>query len=90
MFCCAYVLASQKNDQLYIGYTTNLKRRLTEHNNGLNRSTRPYRPWNLAYYEAHLNVKDAQRREKCLKTTQGSRALCRMLREQFVSSRQRG
>ncbi|MBU1255396.1 GIY-YIG nuclease family protein, partial [Patescibacteria group bacterium] len=63
-----YVLQSKKNKNLYVGYTKDLRKRLIEHNQGLNKSTKPYRPWELIYYEACLNKKDTKRREKYLKT----------------------
>lgn len=78
-----YILQGIKNGNLYIGYTTDLKRRLKEHNQGLNKSTKPYRPWKLIYYEACLNELDAKRREKYLKKTQGQRLLKRRLKEYF-------
>ncbi|MFA4890361.1 MAG: GIY-YIG nuclease family protein [Candidatus Paceibacterota bacterium] len=78
-----YVLQSLKNGNLYIGYTTDLKRRLKEHNQGLSRSTKPYKPWKLIYYEACLNEKDAKRREGYLKKTQGQRLMRRRLKEYF-------
>jgi len=78
-----YILQSIKNDNLYTGYTADLKKRLKEHNQGLNKSTKSYRPWKLIYYEACLNEKDAKRREGYLKTTQGQRLLKRRLKEYF-------
>lgn len=78
-----YVLRSLKNGQLYIGYTEDLKKRVKEHNCGLNLSTKRYLPWQLIYYEACINKKDARRREKYLKTTQGNRLLKRRLKEYF-------
>lgn len=78
-----YVLQSIKDGNLYIGYTTDLRKRLKEHNQGLNKSTKPYIPWRLIYYEACLNEKDAKRREQYLKKTQGQRLLKRRLKEYF-------
>ncbi|OGY46738.1 MAG: excinuclease ABC subunit C [Candidatus Buchananbacteria bacterium RIFCSPLOWO2_01_FULL_46_12] len=82
-----YVLQSLKNKMLYIGYTTNLEKRFKEHNDGLNQSTKPYRPWKLIYYEACLNEKDAKRREGYLKKTQGQRLLKRRLKEYFYQDK---
>lgn len=87
MFYYVYVLQSIKNNSLYIGYTTNLKKRLQEHNRGVNFSTKPYRPWRLIHYEAYRNEDDAKRREKYLKTSQGSRLLKRMLKEYFYHNK---
>jgi putative endonuclease len=65
---------------MYVGKTTDLKRRVEEHNAGQNISTKPYRPWKIIFYEAYINRDDANRREKYLKTTQGRQALRRMLK----------
>lgn len=81
-----YILQSQVKDRLYIGMTTNLKRRVSEHNAGQNVSTKACRPWELIFYEAYLNKKDAGRREKYLKTTQGHQAIRRMLQEHFSNN----
>ncbi len=87
MFYYVYVLQSLKNDTLYIGFTENLKKRFQEHNRGLNFSTKTFKPWKLIHYEAYLNEKDARRREKYLKTSQGSRLLKRMLKEYFYNNK---
>ncbi len=83
MFCYVYLLRSLVNQSLYIGFTHDLRKRVTEHNDRSNRSTKAYVPWELIYYEAHRDEKDARRREKYLKTSAGDQALKRMLREQF-------
>ena len=75
-----YVYLLQSNTRLYIGQTTDLKRRFAEHNAGQSKSTKPYRPWTLIFYEAYCNQTDAKRREKYLKTTQGRQAIRRMLK----------
>jgi len=86
MFYYTYILKSAKNSNLYIGYTNNLVKRIKEHNQGLNTSTKPYLPWKLIYYEACLNSEDAMRRESYFKTTQGRRLLKRRLKEYFYNS----
>ena len=70
-----YVLRSLKDGKFYTGLTTNLKRRLAEHNEGITKSTKYRKPFELMYYEACRNYKDAIRREKYLKTTYGKRYL---------------
>jgi putative endonuclease len=82
-----YILANDKNEELYTGFTTDLKRRISEHNHGLNFSTKPDKPWHLVYYEACTNEKDALRRERYLKTTQGERLLKRRLKEYLYERR---
>ncbi len=62
-----YILQSVKTKRFYVGYTSDLKRRLAEHNSSKSGYTKRYRPWRLIYYEAFLSKQDAQEREKQLK-----------------------
>ena len=76
-----YVLQSLKNpDWLYKGSTSDLKKRVNEHNHGKNFSTAPYAPFKLIYYEAYLLKADAEAREKYLKTSIGKRVIKKQLR----------
>ena len=79
-FYYVYVLVSLKDNKRYVGYTADLRKRLTEHNLGKNFSTAYRRPFKLIYYEACLSQKDAIRREHYLKTTGGRRFLAKRLR----------
>lgn len=81
VFYYVYVLESLQDNKRYIGYTNNLKRRLTEHNKGLNFSTKFKLPFKLIYFEGCLNINDAKRRESYFKTTQGRRFLGLRLKE---------
>ena len=68
-----YVLQSNKDRNFYTGWTNDLRKRLLEHNSGNVFSTKSRKPFKLIYYEACLNRKDAQKREKYLKTAWGKR-----------------
>jgi len=70
-----YVLQSQKDGKLYVGWTVDLTERFKEHRVGLVKSTKSRRPWQLIYYEACLEETDAINREKQLKTGFGRRYL---------------
>ena len=76
-----YVLISKKDLNLYIGYTSNLEKRVSQHNKGENKSTKSRRPLELIYFEGHRNQQDALRREAYFKTSSGKRTLNLMLRE---------
>ena len=76
-----YVLQSLKDKKLYIGYTADLKRRMIEHKTGGSISTKKRLPLLLIFYEAFSNERDARRREKYFKTTQGKKGLKLVLRE---------
>jgi len=59
-----YVLQSQKKlNWFYKGSTSDLRKRLVEHNKGDTSSNKPYLPLKLVYYEAYLNKKSAIERE---------------------------
>ncbi len=61
------------NGDIYTGSTSDLKLRIPEHKSGKVKSTSKYLPCVLIGYEAYLKKKDALRREKYLKTTEGKR-----------------
>jgi putative endonuclease len=63
-----YVLKSEKDNELYIGFCSDLKKRLREHNKGLVFSTKDRCPLRLVYYEACCDKNKAIEREKSLKT----------------------
>lgn len=62
-----YILKSKEDDKLYIGSTSNLSKRLKEHNDGKVKSTGYRRPLELIYYEAYKEEKIARKREHLLK-----------------------
>jgi putative endonuclease len=72
-----------KNHQFYTGFSSDLKRRLSEHKNGRVKFTRNRLPVKLIHYEAYLHKEDAQRREKYLKTTEGKKFLRNQLKSLF-------
>lgn len=80
MFFYVYVLESLKNKTRYVGYTSDLRKRIKEHNSGRNISTKSGRPWKIIYSEVCLNMEDAKRREKYFKVTGGRRFLAKRLR----------
>jgi len=70
-----YVLKSDKDNKLYIGFTADIERRLKGHNSGNVVSTKNRRPFKLIYYEACANKRKAVDREKYFKTGFGRRFL---------------
>src|SRR5205807_6058705 len=63
-----YLLHSTKDNGFYIGFSTDLKRRLSEHTRGASFATKSRGPWKLIYYEAYTEREDAEGREKFLKS----------------------
>ena len=62
-----YLLKSEYNGSLCIGFAPDLRERFYKHNQGLVRSTKRFMPWRLVYYEAYVAKQDAVMREKQLK-----------------------
>lgn len=63
-----YLIQNNLSKDKYIGYTTNLKRRLIEHNKNKTESTfRKKGEWVYVYVEIYRSEKDARIREQKLK-----------------------
>ncbi len=76
---CIYVLFSEKDHLLYIGYSAHLETRIETHNAGGNKSTAHRRPLKLIFCEFYLFEEDARKREMYFKTTMGKKAIRYML-----------
>lgn len=70
-----YVLMSLRTGGWYIGSTRDLRKRISSHNYGDNKSTKSALPWKIIYSEFGLNREDARAREKYLKSGMGRRYL---------------
>jgi putative endonuclease len=80
-----YVLRSKRDGKFYTGYTSDLENRIEKHNRGQIESTKMRKPFELIYFEACSDEKDAIRREKYLKTSWGKRYIRSRLRN-FLGS----
>ncbi len=74
-----YIIQSEKDKGYYVGCSSNLNRRLKEHNLGQNLSTINRRPWKLVYGEEYDNSKEAFSREKQIKSYKGGNGLKKLL-----------
>ncbi len=63
-----YILQSERTPKCYIGSTGDIAQRLRQHNAGMSKSTRPNRPWALAYSEEFETRSAAVRRESQIKS----------------------
>ena len=67
-----YVLQSEADpDRFYVGLTTDLRRRLEEHNAGKSIHTNKYVPWKLVTYTAFAEGEKAEKFERYLKSGSG-------------------
>ncbi|MDP3954250.1 MAG: GIY-YIG nuclease family protein [bacterium] len=77
-----YIIKSKKDDNLYIGYTDNLVRRIKEHNSGLVASTKSRSPFYPVYCEIYASKAEALKREHNLKLRSKAWAqLCLRIKE---------
>ena len=74
-----YVLKSIKDGRLYKGQTSNLNKRLKQHNRGENKSTKGFMPWELVYFETFQTREEAVLREKYFKSGSGREFLKKKL-----------
>lgn len=74
-----YALKSEKVDWIYVGFTSDLERRLNEHNSEKSKSTKAYAPFKLVYSEMVGSRTAARCREKQLKSSAGKRFIRSLL-----------
>ncbi|OFZ53300.1 MAG: endonuclease [Bacteroidetes bacterium RIFCSPHIGHO2_02_FULL_44_7] len=73
-----YVLKSSATEKSYVGMTTDINRRLKEHNAGKHFYTRRHIPWVVVRTESLPGREEARARERYLKSAAGRRFLERV------------
>ena len=75
-----YLIRSDSHPkQSYVGYSTDLRKRLHYHNQGDSPHTAKYRPWSLAFYAAFPTKTKALEFETYLKTHSGKAFIAKRL-----------
>ena len=69
-----YILFSISLKKYYIGHTENIENRLKRHNNGLVKSTKNGKPWQLVIVENYKTKNEAYIREMQIKSYKGGEA----------------
>ena len=71
-----YALRSLVDNRIYVGFTSDLERRLKEHNSGKTQSTKGCRPWELFFTEEITGTTaEARGKEKYYKSGVGKEML---------------
>ena len=70
-----YAISSKIRRYIYVGLTNNIIRRFYDHNNGYNKTTKPYKPFILIYSKEFNSRDDAREHEKYLKSGSGKEFL---------------
>lgn len=71
MFYVYIIQSIEQPNQIYTGFTEDLKYRIEEHNTGRSPHTSKFAPWKLIHYSAFEEKKTALNFEKYLKTASG-------------------
>jgi putative endonuclease len=78
-----YAISSLERNYIYVGLTNNIERRLSEHNTGKNKTTKPYSPFIIIYSEECSNRIEARIKEKYFKSGIGKEKL-RIIRDNYL------
>ncbi len=78
-----YIIQSEKTDKYYIGYTSNLEKRLHYHNSGKNKSTKASAPWKLISSESFGTKREAWLRERRIKSYKGGEAFKKLVNQKW-------
>jgi predicted GIY-YIG superfamily endonuclease len=75
-----YIIRSIEHpEKIYVGWTKDLKKRVSKHNGGGSSYTAKYKPWKLLYYSAFISREKAYKFEKYLKSSSGKAFLRKRL-----------
>lgn len=80
---CVYAISSLSRSYIYVGLTHDLNQRISQHNSGSNKTTRPYIPFELIHFESFATRAEARKREKYLKSGVGKEFLKALLRNKI-------
>jgi putative endonuclease len=82
-----YIPYSQKYNQIYVGFTSDLPNRFLSHNELATKGhTVKYRPWVIAHTEQYQTKPEAVKREAQLKTANGRAFAWNIVRQKFGNS----
>ena len=62
-----YIIYSAKLDRYYVGYTSDIQIRISQHNSGLSSYTSTATDWKVLYTEQYLSRDEAHKRELSIK-----------------------
>jgi putative endonuclease len=78
MMYFVYAIQNQKDGRIYVGLTSDVEKRLIEHNKGKTKSTKFYIPRKIIYFEECNTRIEARNREKYWKSGIGKEKLKKM------------
>lgn len=79
-----YIIKSAKSGRYYIGSTSDIERRLSEHNRGQTKSTVNHTPWNLLFCKLFTDISVAHKLERRLKKMKSRKIIEQIIADQEV------
>lgn len=79
-----YIIESERSGMWYYGHSENVEKRLVEHNNNQNKSTRKKGPWKLIFERSFDSKLEANRFELKLKSLKNKEYIKREFIEFFI------
>ena len=79
-----YILQSERNGSYYIGSTDNVERRISEHQNGIVKSTRNLRPFILKFFMEYDSLTEARKAEYKLKSYKSRKIVEQIIEERNI------
>ena len=83
-----YAIASVNKKYVYVGFSADMSARLNRHNNGYEKTTKPYAPFVIVFSESFETRIQARLKEKSLKSRSGKRFLYQLIRQNFPNLKQ--
>jgi len=77
--CHTYILQSTTSGRYYIGSTTDLERRISEHSRSHSLATRGRGPWKLVHSEPFVTLLEARRREIEIKRWKSAKLITELI-----------
>ena len=81
-----YILQSLKDKRTYVGFSSNVEKRLDEHNQGNVNATKYRRPFKILFTEKIKDIQEAKKRELYWKSGVGRRKLKHFFENGFPNS----
>ena len=81
-----YIIYSGSLKKFYIGQTNNFKIRLAKHNNGLVKSTKNGKPWQVVRLEYFNTRSEAIRRERQIKSYKSGNGFKKLINQPWVGT----
>lgn len=76
-----YILKSLRKPKYYIGCTSDLDRRLAEHNDNQDFFTKRFAPWQIVCYKNFSDQREAYHYEKVVKSYKGGNAFKKIVED---------